>query len=315
MKSLVRKWLMGNTVFSEYVKITAGDRLAQKAWLRIDGKLTDVSTTHWLLCIEPIMYGVWIEEKELIEYKETGYFRMYLGGSISESKSKVESAEAVLSLDLFDSIEEGDGTLLLLKLNSSRLHQLNVIKRYLLFLRYYKKDGLTFSRFKAFVSAYSHPRRIRVVSFRKDDYYNIFPMDLLGDISQHKRYVFGLRHTNGALPMILETRKVAVSEVSHKWKGNVYELGKHHSSDPPSLELLPFKVLESTNFRFYIPEWVESYKEVAIKKSLNLGSHMLLWGEIVHEERLTETSGHLFLVHFLHYLHQKNKKSHPYQSV
>ena len=315
MKSLVRKWLMGNTVFSEYVKITASDRLAQKAWLRIDGNLTDVSTTHWLLCIEPIMYGVWIEEKDFIEPQQTGDFTMYLGGSIAESKNKVESAEAVLSLDLFDRIDECDGTLLLLKLNNSSLHQLSVIKRYLLFFRYYKKDGLTFSRFKAFVSAYSHPRRIRVVSFRKDDYYNIFPMDLLGDISQHTRYVFGLRHTNVALPMILETGRVAVSEVSHKWKSNVYELGKHHSSDPPSRELLPFKVFESTNFRFYIPEWVESYKEVSIKKSLNLGSHMLLWGDVVNEERLTETSGHLFLVHFLHYLHQKNKKSDSYQSV
>ena len=315
MKSLVRKWLMGETVFSEYVKITAGDHPVQKVWLHIDSQVTDVSTTHWLLCIEPIMYGVWIEKKEFIEHKQTGDFTLYLGGSIVESKNKVESAEAVLSLDLFDRINESDGTLLLLKLNKSSLHQLGIIKRYLLFFRYYKRDGLTFSRFKAFVSAYSHPRRIRVVSFRKDDYYNIFPMDLLGDISQHKRYVFGLRHSNVALPMILETARMVVSEVSYKWKDNIYELGKHHSSDPPSLGLLPFRVFESTNFRFYLPEWVESYKEVNIKKSLNLGSHMLLWGEIVNEERLTKTSGHLFLVHFLHYLHQKNKKGHPYQSV
>lgn len=306
MKSLVRKWLMGETVFSEYSKITAGDDLAQKVWLQADDKILDVSAVHWLLCIEPIMYGVWIEEKAFLEHYPTDHFTMYMGGTTSAGKGKIDNEEAAVTLELFDRIDESAGVLLLLKFKKARLHQLNFIKRYLLFFRYYKKDGLTFSRFKAFVSAYCYPRRIRVVSFRKEEYYNIFPMDLLGDISQHKRYVFGLRHTNVALQMIIETGRLVVTEVPLKSKNTIYELGKHHSGSPPPVDLLPFKVTESKNFRFYIPEWVESYKETRIIKTINMGSHMLLWAEVADEQRLTIPADHLFLVHFLHYLHQKD---------
>ena len=306
MKSLVRKWLMGDTVFSEYSKITADDDLAQKVWLKAEDEIIEVSPNHWLLCIEPIMYGVWLEKKASIHLEGKKDFIMYLGGNLSNNNSRIHEPEAILTLELFDRIEESEGTLLVLKLKKTSLHQLNFIRRYLLFFRYYKKDGLTFSRFKAFVSAYSYPRRIRVVSFRKDNYYNIFPMDLLGDMAQSKRYVFGLRHTNVTLKMILETGKLVVSEVPREFQDKVYALGKHHGGNPPSIDSLPFKVTETRNFNFYIPEWVESYKEVSVIKTINMGSHMLLWGEVIAENRLKEPSAHLFLVHFLHYLHQKN---------
>ena len=62
MKSLVRKWLMGNTVFSEYSKITNADEPQQKVWMKSNERITDVSSTHWLLCIEPLIFGVWLDK-------------------------------------------------------------------------------------------------------------------------------------------------------------------------------------------------------------------------------------------------------------
>ena len=305
---------MDDTRFSEYSKILAPDELYQKVWLQTDDKTLEVTTNHWLLCIEPIMYGIWIEKKEPAHFTEKNEFTMYLGGTISGNQSTIRKPEAVLNLETYDRIEEIDGTLLVLRLKTTRLFQLNFIKRYLLYFRYYRKDRLTFSRFKEFVSSYSYPRRIRVVSFRNDTYFNIFPMDLLGDIGQHKRYVFGLRHSNVALQMILQTGRLVVAEAPHQFKESIYALGRHHSSSPPSLDSLPFKVVESGNFRFYLPEWIERYKEVRIVQHINMGSHMLLWGEIVSEERLTGSTQYLFLVHFLHYLHQKNM-GHKYDLV
>ena len=305
---------MGDTEFSEYSKITARDDLAQKVWLQNNSKTLEVSDNHWLLCIEPIMYGIWIENNEWTQDKEIRPFTMYLGGTIARDRNSVHQPEAILILELFDRIDQVDGTLFLLRLQSTRLYQLDFLRRYLLYFRYYRKGGLTLSRFKEFVSSYSYPRRIRIVSFRKDNYLNIFPMDLLGDIGRQKRYVFGLRHTNVALQMILETGKLVVAEVPREFKNTVYELGKHHSSSPPSPDDLSFKVIETKTFRFFVPEWVESYKEVRIIRTINMGSHMLLWGEIVSEERLKGSSEHLFLVHFLHYLHQKNK-GYEYQLV
>lgn len=289
--------LMGDTVFSEYAKITVPDDIQEKVYLDVAGHRVDVSNNHWLLCIEPIVFGVWVPSGQ---YKPGKTIHMYIGDK-----------EADLTLELVDQIEEGGGVLLLLQLKDSAIYQLNFFKTWLLYYRYYRRGGLSFHRFKSFVAAYSYPRRIRLVSFRQQDYFNIFPMDLLGDIVTHRRYVFGLRHTNTSLPRIMATGKLAVCEVSYKHQDIIYRLGKHHSGNPPALDELPFKVGLSNNYGFYIPEVAESYKEVRILRTMDLGSHMLLWGETADEQALGKPGDHLYLVHFLHFLYQKDRA--PYQ--
>jgi len=298
MKSRIRKMLMGDTVFCEYAKITAPDDIEEKVYLDIAGVLIDISKDHWLLCIEPIVFGVWMEKGKT--FKNDQECHMYIG-----------EREVDVTLELCGHIAEEEGSLYLMKLKKSGIYQLNFIKTWLLYYRYYRRGGLSFHRFKSFVAAYSYPRRIRLVTFRQDDYFNIFPMDLLGDISAHGRYVFGLRHTNTSLKRIIETGKLAVCEVPYKYEKIIYQLGKHHSSRPPTLDELPFNVAPSKNFEFYIPDVAESYKEVHILRNTDLGSHMLLWGETVGEERTTVPGDHLYLVHFLHFLYQKKRA--PYQ--
>ena len=300
--------MIGDAVISEYSKITIQGEIKEKVYLETSKKSIDISQNHWLLCIEPVIFGVWIEKDEfkpaLMKSRE---YKIYFNSCDIERTRKKPLAE--LTLHFFDCIEEINGTLLLLKLEKSKIHHLNFLKTYLLFSRYYKKNGLTFSKFKSFVSAYSYPRRIRIISFRQDDYYNIFPMDLLGDIEQSNRYVFGLRHTNLALDGIIKTGKLVVSEVPYEYKDIIYQLGKHHSSKPPPLASLPFKLVQSKNFKFYIPAWAESYKEIQILKTLDLGSHMLLWGESNEKNMLNKPANHLFLIHFLQYLRQKMDSS------
>jgi hypothetical protein len=291
--------LMGNTPFSEYSKITTPDAIPEQVVLAIGGSRMDISGDHWILCIEPIVFGVWMEKKDLPGSFGLGKeCRMYFSG-------------ASLTLDLCYRIEEEAGTLLLLRLRKSSIHQFNFIKTYLIYYRYYRRGGLSFDRFKSFVSAYSYPRRVRLISFRQDDHFNIFPMDLLGDISKRGRYVFGLRHTNVSLPRIIETGKLVVAEVSHVHKDLIYQLGKHHSGSPPSLDELPFGVSLSNNYGFYIPDVVERYREIRILGSKDLGSHMLLWGECLEEQVLKGPQAHLFVVHFLHFLRQQAEA--PYQ--
>jgi hypothetical protein len=175
----------------------------------------------------------------------------------------------------------------------------------LLFNKYYKKPQTSFNQLKAFASAYSYPRRVRVISFKDGDYYNIFPMDLLGEIKPGNKYVFGLRHTNTALAKIMHTGKIVVSEAPFEYKDVIYKLGSHHSTGAPLVENLPFKVITSENFGFYVPDWVNSYKEINITKTINLGSHMLLLGDVQHECELKKSTGHLFHIHYLLYLYQK----------
>src|SRR4030095_4468262 len=260
----------------------------------------------WLLCIDPVVFGIWLDNDGSIScFTKNRKYKIYFNHSTSSIKDIKRKPVAVLTLIFFDLIEEENGILMLLKVKRSKIYHLNLIKTYLLFSRYYKKNGLTFSKFKSFVAAYSYPRQIRIVSFRQNDYYNIFPMDLLGNIDNGGRCVFGLRHTNLSLAGIIETGKLAVSEVPFQYKDIIYQLGQHHSSKPPPLGSLSFEVVKSKNFEFYIPAWVENYKEVKILKTLNLGSHMLLWGESKHKDIINRQDSHLFLIHFLHHLSQK----------
>ena len=72
------------------------------------------------------------------------------------------------------------------------------------------------------------------------------------------------------------------------------------------MDALPFKTIPTEQFRFFIPEWVERYKEINIIKTINLGSHMLLWGEPVHEKIFEPGAAHLFHIPFLLYLRSKH---------
>ncbi len=213
---------------------------------------------------------------------------------------------AVQKLVVSDSIQAGDGTLVLLELRRTNVHHVSYVKSLLLYHKYYKKPEQDYERLQSFAAAYSYPRRVRLVSFREGDWFNIFPMDLVGDVPSSKRYVFGLRHSNVTLARIIESGKLCVSEVAYRYKQVIYQLGKHHK-EALSETRLPFKKISSETFGFPVPEWADSYKEIRIEMALNLGSHMLLWGEEVNEKYIHESEGHLFHIHFLHYLHQKKK--------
>jgi hypothetical protein len=220
----------------------------------------------------------------------------------------VRNAKTVarLTLELTGQIQESDGTLLLLKLKKASTCHLNFLSTQLLYRRHYKKPEQDLEILRSYSAAYSYPRKVRLVSFREGNYQNIFPMDLVGDVPQSKYYVFGLRHTNVTLERIIHAGKICVSEVPFEYKDVIYELGKHHRNQLAHSASINF--LRSEKFHFPVAEWAVSYKEVEIVKTINLGSHMLLWGKKINERVLNEGAcGGLFHVHFLHYLHQKKR--------
>ncbi|HEY0177851.1 MAG TPA: hypothetical protein VGC08_15820 [Pedobacter sp.] len=308
MSSIFRKMLFGDAAIREYATVTIDKQINEKVYLKCNKMLTDISRDHWLLCLSPIVFGVWITKGgQLTPADLKNNCKIYFTDRTTGINKAESDSTAELTLDFMNEINEKDGSLILLKLRKSRVYHINSIKARLLFSKYYKKPGVSFADLKALASAYSYPRKVRLISFKQDDYYNIFPMDLLGHIRQNNKYVFGLRHTNTALSKIIAAKKIVVSEVSFKHKETIYQLGSHHSAGPPPLALLPFKVISTENFGFYVPEWVDSYQEISIYKTMDLGSHMLLFGEVSDGDVLKESAGNLFHIHYLLYLHQKRK--------
>ena len=133
-------------------------------------------------------------------------------------------------------------------------------------------------------------------------------MDLLGDIKTSGRYLLGMRHSNQVLTKIMDIKKIVVAEAPGKYKPVIYQLGRNHSTAPPPLHELPFATLPTREFGFFVPDWVESYKEITIDKTVDLGSHMLLCGQWKEEVQLKPATPRMHHIHFLHFLYLKNKK-------
>src|SRR5436309_258440 len=176
MKKLLRKLLFGETVIKEYSTVTC-NFINEQVHLQVGKEWIDVASVHYLLCLEPIVFGIWLKKEDISLFieKENNY-----------------------SLSFYPVDEHGKKNLLA----KASLEYLN---------------------------------------------------------------------------------KIEVSEIPYTYKELIYQLGKHHGTHPPSPDSLPFKVKRTDKWNFFIPDWVESYKEIKILKNIDLGSHMLLWGEIENQ--------------------------------
>ena len=299
MNNLLNKLLSGGLPITEYSTVTVPQDIHEKVVFEFDHQKMDISSQQWLLCLDPVIFGIWLPIEKTISLPNERTHNIIRFTDTGSNNKDI----AVLKLDYFNKIEEQDGVLVLLKLTSVSVHHVNFIKTRVLFLRHYKKPEHSFKKLKSFAAAYSYPRKVRLISYGNQTDFNIFPMDLVGEIPLVKRYVFGLRHTNTSLKGIIESGKIVVSEVPFQYKDLIYQLGQHHKNSI-SKSSLPFDIIKSDLFSFPVPVFSNSYKEVKIKNTLNLGSHMLLWGEVLNEKMLNRLEGHLFHVHFLHYLHQ-----------
>ena len=309
LSASLRRLLVGRTEVREFSTVGIGDTVGEKVYLQAEKLLIDVTTNQWMLGLEPLTFGVWIEDashRTMLEQSKS--FTAYFRRSEPVRDEVAKGALAIAELVYFDRIEDSRGTLFLLQISNSHIHHVDGWRARLIYQRFYRKPNWTFEKLKAVVTAYSYPRRVRVISFQDGPEYNyIFPMDLLGDIRQSGRYLLGMRHSNQVLKRIVDVKKIVISEFPAEYKPVIYKLGRNHSASPPPLSELPFGVLQTQQFGFFVPEWVESYKEVEVRRILDIGSHMLLFGEWKEDVVLRPSTPRLHHIHFLHFLQQKRR--------
>jgi hypothetical protein len=293
---LYGRLLTGERVIRDFVTVGAGDRLKEEVYLTADGREWDVTGNQWLLGLDPRVMGIWSVTEDL---EGRSSYLLH----IRDGEREVLGA---MKLEYIDRIVEENGTLFLFRVLSTVIRHIEEWRVRLLFQKFYKKPGVTYERLKAVAAAYTYPRRVRIISFSfgADSHY-IFPMDLLADIRPARRYLLGMRHSNQVLKQIMEVGRIVVAEAPAEYKKVIYGLGRNHSASPPPVDHLPFGVIASRKWGYYLPEWVESYKEITIGRTQDLGSHMLLCGEWKEEVILKAATPRLHHIHFLYFLHAK----------
>lgn len=297
MKKLLNILLFGNTFFKEYPTLSINEKeIKETVLFEVDGKQTDVSRYHWLLSLEPMIFGIWFED--IPRFAKKSPCKLYFKSGENKTIAQVE-------LSPTESITDEKGSLSLFEVAKSELFHVSPFKVKLIYEWYYKKSNRSFNQFKNLAAAFSYPRKVRLVSFKKDDYFNIFPMDLVGRIPNTNRFVFGLRHSNTTLDKITKEKKLVAVEFPSYLKEAIYQLARHHSGNPPDVATLPFSVIETKIYQFPIPDATLHYHEIEILKTLNLGSHRLLFGQSINSVALNENAENLYHIHFLTHLDSK----------
>lgn len=295
---LYGKLLTGERVIRDFMTVGAGDDLREKVYLSANGDVWDVTDRQWLLGLDPRVMGIWATE-------DLGS-RLFYMMHVQDGEGNVLGE---LKLQYADRIVEENGTLFLFRVRSTTIRHIEPLKAQLLYQKFYKKPGVTYERLKAVAAAYTYPRRVRVISFRFGaGMHYIFPMDLLADIRDEGRYLLGMRHSNQVLGRIMEAGQIVVAEAPAEYKKVIYGLGRNHSASPPPLDQLPFGVVATRQWGYYLPEWVESYKEIRIGQTKDLGSHMLLCGAWEEEVVLKPATPRLHHIHFLYFLWAKGAR-------
>lgn len=253
---------------------------------------TDITATNAMICLDPFCMACWLplQQADLAGNQNTGIHFMN-GGRLN----------AIVGVYLIDKIATEHGFIFLFKVEYAKNYQMTALHREVLFAHYLKSNKNTYQSRKVISAMYSYPRNIIIVSYKDEEYFNIFPMDIHGYIEEEDMYILGLRTTNVTLDKILAAKKVVVCDTNDVDIKVVYDLGKHSSKSPTAQDQLPFQTTDSELFKFPVPTFVGEYKEIEIISNREMGYHMLMVGKVLNRKRLKENRSSLYHVGFLQF--------------
>jgi hypothetical protein len=292
MKRLIQKLFFKNKKTKTfYITRLKQGEIEETVFLKKGKQLVNISATHAMICLDPFCLAVWLPGSENIEGLETAKIQFKKGDRLNAS----------LAVSLIEIILTPTGKLLLYKITEVKNHQLTVLHRLAFLVYMLRSKANTYYSRKVISALYSYPRSIIIVSYRDEQYCNIFPMDIHGYIEQEGIYLLGLRTTNLTLDKIITEKKVVVADTSNVAIDVVYTLGKQASAAPTPIAQLPFNTFDSEIFGFPVPDFAGGYKEIEILSHKKMGYHMLLVGKVVNKRNIQENSASLYHVGFLQF--------------
>jgi hypothetical protein len=293
MGSLINKLFFDNKkIRTFYITRLQPNAVEEKVYLKNKAHQADITSTNSMICLDPFCMAAWLTtEQAALTSNQEAEIHFVKGSRLN----------AVIDVSLIEKIPTSHGVLFLFKVEKVKNYQLSALHRLVLFAYFLRSKANTYYSRKVISGMYSYPRSIIIVSYKDDTYCNIFPMDIHGYIPEEEMYILGLRTTNVTLDKILEAKKVVVCDTNDVDINTVYTLGKHSSKSPASPDQLPFKTCESELFKFPVPEFVGSYKEIEIISNKKMGYHMLMVGKVLNKKQIKDHPSSLYHVGFLQF--------------
>ena len=291
LNSLLKKILFpGREIRAFMVTRLSPAEIKEKVFIKNSPLDIDISERQGMTCLDPFSLAVWVTPEELAAFDPAEINLVVKRGNKTRTK---------MWLTLKEQFRENNSVILIYRLLKPISYQGNPVFRFLTLAWLLKNSTSTYYERKCIAAFYAYPRKVVVVSYRDEEYFNIFPMDIQVNISGSGLYLLGLRHTNFSLEKILLSKKLVIADSSLAGIKTIYALGRHLSKAPPGPGDLEFSTTESKLFKFPVPDFSSSYWEVEIIKHINLGYHMLLVGKICNTVQLREDDRSLYHIHFL----------------
>jgi len=276
MKQFLIKKLFISQPAQQYLTLSIFENnIREKVFIQTNKSWTEVSKYQFILCQNPFIVGIWFNEKSDL-LSNNAWIKITDGGL---------NDLVMICLQKIEIVDLQQGRLILFKLIRSKFLFIPRIHQKLLISYFYlqRKNAVSFFELNSFCATYTYPRKVILTCFGQTNDYNLFPMDLQGYIKEADIYVLGLRNSNVTLKKILNERRVVVCDVASNEKERLVGLGRHHSSQPPSMSDLPFTFDQTAVFKMLIPDIANSYRELEIIHHMNMGSHTVMIGKVVNQ--------------------------------
>ncbi|HKR77056.1 MAG TPA: flavin reductase [Rhodanobacter sp.] len=265
------------------VVAVASPQQAVVANLRWGGATADVTTDHTVASLRPLTIATSLDagSRAVLEYRDRASGRLL--GALQLARAATVSTEGS-TLALYHVAAGGHRCLLwpLRPWNTwlqNRLMQRNTSSPHSLMAPVATQQLMI---------AYLCPRPVILVSVDAPGHHNIFPMDLIGPLGRSGLFALALRSTNVSVPVMRESRRVALSCMPAAMKDAVYALSVQHRQPLPDWAALPFPLRRSRTFGIPVAAAALRIRELDIVHSEEVGSHTFFLGRIVSEEALAQ---------------------------
>jgi len=273
---------------------------ALHVYLVKDGQvIQDVSSLHLFVGYKPLIFA--FPKLERIDLNETRELSLVLSNRIVATGSTISLDQVVARLTLIQvEVKEINRSMIYFYEGSDGNHKfLSPVNQWAIQLEnewFNKKPGNVFlsaNLYRQVQIAYAIPRRISLITLRKDEAFNVFPTDLHGRLNEDI-YLISLRHAGLAAQQVELTKKIVLSQLAPSAYKLAYGLGKNHMQPPKAKEHFPFLHIASEKFGIPVPDQATGYYELTLEDSSVMGIHRLFVFSISADKTNSEANS---LVH------------------
>ncbi len=215
--------------------------------------------------------------------------------------SRVNSQQPLASLDLSPLLSSTSHTYQFFEGLRGRHHFLPLLNRFIIRTAnqlYKHQPGNVFLQgnlYEQVQVAYAVPRIISLITVQQDQFCNVFPTDLHGEIEGE--YIISLRTGGKALEQVIQSKKIVVAEINALTYKKVYAQGKNHMRATQPRESFEFEVEQSSVLQIDLPKGTVNYRELELRDSFAHGMHTILIFRILNKHTIRKGISRLSHVH------------------